>query len=165
MYSAYRITWVWPLLVGLVTFWPVWIWYVRRLGDGGGEVWGLVSMMTALVILRLRQDRQVSGAGHLIVPLTLLLSYIGSYNRLPPILRAAIAFSVLATLSSSYLGGRRFDFGIWGLFMLALPVVSSFQFVFAYPLRLLVGWLATPLIQLSGFMVSQQGTLLVWGNR
>lgn len=163
--STHRWTRLGPLLIALGAFWPVWLWYARRLGDGNGEVFGLVSMFTALFVLATRRSDGALGTRELVLPCALFVAYIAGYVVLPPIARAAIAFSVLAILASRYRGGRVFDVGIWGLFMLALPVIASFQFVFAYPLRVLVGQLAAPLIQLSGFMVAREGTLLLWGDR
>ncbi|MFT4582190.1 MAG: exosortase/archaeosortase family protein [Gammaproteobacteria bacterium] len=165
MLNMQRVAICWPLFVATAAFWPVWIWYAQRLNDGSGEVWELVSIATALLVLVLRPVQNRTAARCLIAPVCVLVVYVCTYKFLPPLLRAGLAFSVLAILASSYRGARRFDVGIWGLFMLALPVVASFQFAFAYPMRVLIGWFAVPLLNLTGFMVTQQGTLLMWGER
>lgn len=165
MLSVRRVALVWPGLLAIAALWPIWAWYLQRLDDGNGEPWGLVSIMTALLLLGLRAPQTRREASRLTAPVCGLIIYIATFNIFPPLLRAGLAFSVQAMLASSYRGGRGFDIGIWGLFMLALPVVASFQFAFAYPMRVMIGWFAVPLIELTGFMVTQQGTLLMWGAR
>lgn len=158
---AWPVTWL--LAAALVAFWPVWDWYARRLDDGGGEPWGLFALIVAVSIVALRGTPGVVVPRSLIGPGLLAAVYIVGYGSLPPLLRGVVAFSVLAMLVSATRAERSPDIGVWGLFMLALPVVSTFQFLFAFPLRVAVGEIAAPLLQLAGLNVRAEGAVLLWG--
>ena len=94
---------------------------------------------------------------------TLTLLYAASYAWVAPIFRAAIAVTA-AGCTLSFCRGRRLQPGIAGLLLIALPVISSLQFVLGYPLRAAVGWLAAPLRNLTGFAVVSEGACLNWGG-
>jgi len=162
------------LLIHLLAFWPLGLWYLQRLADGGDEAWGLLSLMTAavLIIREARHGAPAFSAGNAAGgrPVDFLWSalftlvYAASYVWLPPLARACLAVTALtATLSACFLR-RRFHAGIWGLLMLSLPVIESLQFFAGYPLRTLVAALAATLLRLGGLAVVPQGAALGWGD-
>jgi exosortase/archaeosortase family protein len=58
--------------------------------------------------------------------------------------------------------GKPFHPGICGLLLLSLPLISSIQFFLGYPMRVVVGEAGALLLQLSGFAVIREGTMLNW---
>lgn len=172
------------LLTHLLAFWPVWPWYMQRLADGGDEPWGLLSLITAVVFV-IREARNGAAAAtnatqgmsltgavtgrsrwsiNLLWSAGLTLLYAASYAWLPPLARACLAVTALtATVSACFLH-QRFHAGIWGLWLLSLPIMESLQFFAGYPLRALVTMLAAVLLRLGGLAVVPQGAALGWGD-
>src|SRR5215475_7653812 len=37
------------LVIESLAFWPVWRWYIHRLGDRSDEAWGIVALVTAVL--------------------------------------------------------------------------------------------------------------------
>jgi exosortase len=95
----------------------------------------------------------------------LVLVYALSYPFVPSLVRAIVAMTVIAVAGSSVWLGRRLDVRLWGLLLLALPLVSSLNFYLGFPLRAVVGESAQMLLQMNGFAVVREGTMLVWNDR
>ncbi len=155
------------LAVELLAFWPVWRWYVHRLNDQSDEAWGIVALVTALTFI-FRHKRENGSAFsaplRLMLPATLLLCYSLSYHFLSPLPRAAIAVTAIAATISAMRFGRRLHPGVWGLLLLALPVVASLQFYLGFPMRAVVARLAAPMLQINGFAVTAVGASLNWNG-
>jgi len=100
----------------------------------------------------------------LTLPATLLLCYSALYHFLAPLPRAAIAVTAIAATVSSMRFGRRLHLGVWGLLLLALPVVASLQFYLGFPMRAVVAKLAAPMLQINGFAVTAVGASLNWNG-
>lgn len=150
------------LLCSLLALWPVFHWYALRMFDGSDESFGLLALITALGFV-LTSRRADEGETIPLKSITILLGvYILGYFFLPPILRAAIAVTLLGLLLSQRYLGSRLHTGLWGLLLLSLPVVASMQFYLGYPLRWLVGQLAGRLLQLNGLAVTHAGAVLNW---
>ncbi len=98
------------------------------------------------------------------LPAMLLLCYSLSYHLLSPLPRAAIAVTAIAATVSAIRFGQRLHLGVWGLLLLALPVVASLQFYLGFPMRALVAKLAAPMLQLNGFAVAAEGASLNWNG-
>jgi exosortase/archaeosortase family protein len=161
------------LAIELLAFWPVWRWYVHRLSDQSDEAWGIVALVTAVLFIFLRGPESGSGVAksahaqpgqRLILPAMLLLCYSLSYHFLSPLPRAAIAVTAIAATISAFRFGRRLHLGVWGLLLLALPVVASLQFYLGFPMRAVVARLAAPMLQLNGFAVTPEGASLNWNG-
>ena len=177
------------LAVELLAFWPVWRWYVHRLNDQSDEAWGIVALVTA--VLFALWHRQESGSGidkivtlsspqrrrerggfaegkreerGLILPAMLLVCYALSYHFISPLPRAVIAVTAIAATISAIRFGQRLHLGLWGLLLLALPVVASLQFYLGFPMRAVVAELAAPMLQLNGFAVVAEGACLNWNG-
>lgn len=152
------------IAIQVAAFWPVVRWYCMRMLDSSDEPWGVVALATALVFLLSHGRRNHINATDLIVPTFAVSLYAVSYSFIPPIFRAGLAVIALSfTLSLCYLG-KKMHWGLLGLLILSLPVISSLQFYLGYPLRLLVAWLAVPLLQMNGLDVSYAGTCLSWNG-
>ncbi len=152
-----------PLVAALIACWPVWRWYGARLFGQGGEPWVLVALLTAVLLAWRDGSKAELKSPSLRLPTLLMLAYALSCVWLPPLFRAAIAFTLLGVLVSEGRLGTRLHPGLWGLLLLALPVVASLQFYLGYPLRVLVGTLAAALLQLQGIGAVREGATLHWG--
>ena len=100
----------------------------------------------------------------LMLPATLLLCYSLSYHFLSPLPRAAMAVTAIAATVSVIRFGKRFHLAVWGLLLLALPVVASLQFYLGFPMRAVVARLAAPMLQINGFAVVAEGASLNWNG-
>jgi len=155
------------LAVELLAFWPVWRWYVHRLNDQSDEAWGIVALVTALMFIfwhKRENGSAFSAPLRLMLPATLLLCYSLSYHFLSPLPRAAIAVTAIAATISAMRFGRRLHPGVWGLLLLALPVVASLQFYLGFPMRAVVARLTAPMLQINGFAVTAVGASLNWNG-
>lgn len=154
-----------PLGVPIAAFWPVWHWISVRALDDSGDAWELLSLATVLLLL----IRTPLPAQHrdirLLLPTVLLLLYAATYPFLAPLLRACIAITAVAVVCSELWFGKRMQLSLWGLWLLALPVIASLNFYLGYPLRVVVGTAAQALLQMNGFAVVREGTLLNWNGQ
>jgi exosortase/archaeosortase family protein len=105
-----------------------------------------------------------SAPPRLMLPAAILLYYSLSYHFLSPLPRAAIAVTAIAATVSAIRLGRRMHLGVWGLLLLALPVVASLQFYIGFPMRAVVARLAAPMLQINGFAVTAVGASLNWNG-
>jgi exosortase/archaeosortase family protein len=155
--------WIW-IIAPLVALWPVWLWMVERATDRSTDPWELVSLATATVLIwqrgQARNDRPIS----LAAPIAFMLVYFCSYHSLPPLGRAIVAVMVMGTCISVAFFNQRMPLALWGLLLLSLPLIASFNFYFGYPLRALAGSATAALLQMNGFSVVREGTLLTWNG-
>jgi len=158
------------LALQLLAFWPVWRWYAARVMDPSGEPWGLLALGTAVLFCGWKKSEAgttaMAGAAKYawILPTLLTLLYTATYPLLPPLLRAGIAFTAIACTVSAYRLGTPLHLGTWGRLLGSLPIMPSLQFYLGYPLRTLVAAPTALLLQLTGFAVVREGTLLNWGG-
>ncbi len=158
------------LLLQLAAFWPVWAWYAKRFAAGNGDdQWCLLAGLTAIVFL-LRERKTLVSRGLeqpciWFLPTLLMSAYAATFHLLPPILRAVIAVIAIAFTLSQCLVRKPLQPAIVGLFLLALPIIPLLQFYLGYPLRVVVGAVTAPLLQLSGLAVVREGTCLNWNGQ
>jgi exosortase/archaeosortase family protein len=144
---------------------PVWPWYAARVRDGSDEPWCVLAVVAALVVIARGGGKPAREGKSFALPAMLLAAYAAAAVWLPPIFGAAIAFLAVGSSLHYWRWGCFFNAGVWGLLVLGTPLMSSVQFYLGYPLRVLVGYLSAPLIHLSGFTVTVEGTLLNWGGK
>ena len=150
------------LLLQLVTFWPVWRWYLARLGDASDEPLGIVALATAALVLLLHGRPQRLSQRQVLVATVLSGLYLYAWTWGTPLVRGSLAIIAMAyTLGAGYLRHTLHP-GWLGLLWLSLPLAASLQFYTGYPLRVATAWLAAPLLSLTGFAVTAQGTCLLW---
>lgn len=150
------------LCVQLLGFWPVWRWYLVRVTDGSDEPLGLLALGTALGFLLWQRQSHPLTSRALLLASGLTLAYVGTWPWCPSLLRAALALlAVGCVLSQGYLG-RALHPGVLGLFVLSLPLMTSWQFYAGYPARLATASLAAHLLRLTGVPVVAQGASLAW---
>lgn len=110
------------------------------------------------------ESKQAPAGQRLMLPAMLLLCYALSYHFLSPLPRAAIAITAIAATISIARFGKRLHLGVWGLLLLALPVIASLQFYLGFPMRTIVAKLAAPMLQINGFAVTAEGASLNWNG-
>jgi exosortase len=145
-------------------FWPVWRWYLARLGDGGDERWGLLAVAAIAILARRPGPTAAAAEGALPVVCIGVATYAIAFPLLPPLGRAALAVSALGVYLSRRRFGRLIHLGVLGLLLLALPVEATVQFVLGYPLRALVARSSAGLLGLGGVAARPEGTGLVWAG-
>ncbi len=150
------------LALAVAGFWPVWTWYAARVAASPEEVWGLISLATALVFLLGDRDTTGASPARLVVPAALAALYAASYSSLPALGRACLAVAAVASTAHALFGGARPPVAAWGLLPLSLPVVASLQFYLGFPLRVVTATAAAAMIQSTGFAVVRDGTVLDW---
>jgi exosortase len=155
----------WSLrLVPVLTFYPIWKWYVARLADGSDEPWGVLALATALVFFWRNGSCIKFKTGQLVLPSLIMLVYAGTYPFAPRLVQAALAMAAVACVGSSVRLGTPVHPASLGLLLLSLPVMSSLQFYLGYPLRVISGVLAAGSLQLAGLAVVRDGACLRWGT-
>ena len=155
------------LIVGLqaIAFWEVWRWYVSRAVYSWDQPWGLLAFVAAIVFLFASKKPLPQQERSLLLPASLIVLYVATYFVLPPLGRAIVAFTTLATTASSLRFGRSFHPGLFGLFYLSLPALPTLQFFGGYPLRVVVAGLTAPILRIGGFAVVTEGTCLNWAGK
>jgi exosortase/archaeosortase family protein len=153
------------LLALALALWPHWTWMAHRLTDGSDEPWGVLALVTVLVLVG-REWRKlvVPPRAALLASAALVLLATGLRPWVPALAAAAIAMGALAV----FLAGARRDrpaTPLATLLLLALPVIASLQFYFGYPLRLVTAALAAPVLQLLGFSVQAAGAAFAYEGR
>jgi len=154
----------WPalLLCGMgAAFWPVWRWYLLRITDGSDEPWGILALLSLLVI-RWR-DRIREGAlqeRHFATAAAVLAIYLIAFDALVPLGRAILAAVAFASV---LLRGRGMA-GLWGLLGLSLPILATLQFYLGFPLRMLAAQASELTLRAGGYEVIREGTVLRWAG-
>jgi exosortase len=140
--------------------WPVWRWYFLRMTDGSDEPWGVLAIVS-LVMLRLRDGApQRLSERRFALPAAMLALYAIGYPILPPLVRAIL---VLAAFGVVLLRGPGAA-GQAGLLALSLPLMATMQFYLGFPLRLLAAEASAVVLRFCEYMVVREGTLLHWAG-
>jgi exosortase/archaeosortase family protein len=155
--------WLRPLwMVGalLLALWPHGVYVARRLVDGSDEPWGIVALLTVIVLLvRDRVQLVVPGRAMLVTAAILAVIAAVAERVLPDLAAAAIAMLALGTLLTGSL--RRPAAALIALLLLALPIIASLQFYLGYPLRWLVAHASAGLLTLAGWPSQASGAAIV----
>jgi exosortase/archaeosortase family protein len=146
-----------PLILALevAAFWPVWIWWARRIGAEPEAGWGLLALATAIFFAC--RKPAVPRASLLCIVVAMVAIYGLSFWVVTPIFRAGIAVAAIGvTLAWSP--------GVAGLCVIALPIAASLQFVAGFPMRLAASSIAAWVLTLAGAAVRAEGTGLRWSG-
>ncbi|MDQ8181459.1 archaeosortase/exosortase family protein [Pelagicoccus sp. SDUM812005] len=141
----------------LFACWPSVRWYGARMLDGADEPWGVLALGAALVFAALGRGQAVSPRRYLLAAVLLLVPLLlGGVTT--PLIQGLFVVLALAALWVD----RRAWLGHTGLFVLALPLISSLQFYGGFPLRWAIGKLSVAVLNLFGLGVESQGTVMLW---
>ena len=151
------------LLLGqVVAFWPVGYWYTQRMLDGSDEPWGILAIITVLILVVKKGTWSAPSAQSVIISAVIVAIYAASYGGLPPLFRGILAVIALSFSLSSICYGRTVHTGIFGLMIVSLPLIASLQFYGGFPIRVITAFVSSHLLGLLGYDVHPQGTLLYW---
>lgn len=154
------------VIATIVVFWPVWIWYVRRILYSTFEYVSVIPLIA--IIFFIVRDKKIACIIELKkynLFILLMSVYIILFHYIPELVRAFLAFSIIAFLLSEVYFKIKINFTLLGLFFLSLPVIPTIDFYFGYPLRLLATNISFLLIRMSGYRVELEGTMIEYGNR
>lgn len=156
------------LLLPVLACWQVWVWSAQRMQDRSDDPLGLLALVVAIVLAFFTTDKATRRRS-LDVPQTVaIVSMLGAYaltsSLLPMLIRAGFAVTAIVLAVSYIAFGKRLHLGIWGLGMLALPVVATMQFYLGFPLRMIITHACSLLLSCAGYAVQQSGTDLVWNH-
>lgn len=148
-------------LVGLVVAgWPVLRWYALRLRDGSDEPLGLVALAVACFFLRGRDWRAKLPRWLGLGLMSGILAYVVVYPWMPALARALVFVILIGVAVAPKISA----FAWTVLLSLSLPLVSTLQFYFGYPLRLPTTQLAAMLLRCGGIAANADGTTLLWAG-
>ncbi len=152
-----------PLLAALLlALWPHWSYMARRTVDGSDEPWGILALVTALVLLAVeREALQVPGRAALAASAGLAVAAALAHLALPDLFAAAVAMLALAVFLVHALP-RRPATPLVALLLLALPIVATLQFYLGYPLRALMAHAAALLLAAGGIDASASGASIAY---
>lgn len=145
----------------LLAGWPCWRWLSLRLSAPGEVVPSLLAITTAVGIVLAQRDSAPALPMRLRACTVLLLLYAALFFTLPPLGRAAVYVIALATFLPNIAPASRRTWWIAGLFLLALPVIPSLQFLAGFPLRRAVAEGAALLLRMQGLRVGVAGVALM----
>lgn len=148
-----------------IAFWNGWRLLAERSGDG---VSALLLAAVALAASWPAMRRIARSAAAPVPPAPLgaaFLLYAAASLAAPFLVQAAIAVATFLLLCRHVGGSSAPALPLVGLGLLALPVLPSFDFAFAYPMRLACARLTAWLLQLNGVGVSVEGVALAWNGK
>mgnify|MGYP001354366258 CR=1 FL=1 len=140
--------------------WPVWRWYLARIGDGSDEPWGLAALAVAMAFVPWRRLREPLPPGAALCVGGAAAAVFLGYELLPALVRGWFWMLALVAL----IGRAGPALARAGLLLLSLPVVATAQFYLGFPLRALTAACSVPLLHLFGYEVTRQGTALRWAG-
>ena len=152
--------WIWLALFA-AALWPAWWWMGRRMADGSDDPLGLLALgvLGALVWTQRRRLRASPRLPWLAAGLGFALAATVSASLLPSLAAALLAVLAVACALAAWLPHGLPTLPVFGLSVLALPLLASLQFYAGYPLRVLTAeasrWLLSPF-----FMVERAGATL-----
>ena len=153
--------WRWLALL-TVALWPTWWWMGQRMVDGSDDPLGILAL-GALALVLWTHRKQLRTAPHLglqAIALTGTVLTTALHNQLPDLLVALIGILSLAAGLLAFLPARVSSAPVWGLSVLALPLLASLQFYAGFPLRVLTAEVSRWLLSL-GFIAERTGSSLV----
>jgi exosortase/archaeosortase family protein len=146
--------------------WPVWRWYVARVGDSPDDAAALVALVALFALSPRRRARAADApAGLALLPSALALAaYAATYPFVPRLTSAVLAFLALGFAWSLWRHGTPLRPWTVGLGLLGLPMASSLQFYLGYPLRVASGVIALAVLRAGGIAALREGVTLRWGE-
>jgi exosortase/archaeosortase family protein len=154
-----------PLALLLAALWLHLAWIARRLTDGSDEPWGLLALVTVLLLVA-RDRAQLAAPSPRALAASGLLAALAAVALwwLPALLAAALAMLALAVYVTAALPQRPAA-PMVTLLLLALPLIASLQFYLGFPLRVATAHVAAPLLALLGIDAAPAGAALLFDGR
>ncbi|SFU72433.1 exosortase/archaeosortase family protein [Polaromonas sp. YR568] len=159
---------VWLALLA-AALWPTWLWMGRRMLDGSDDPLGLLAL-AALGWLAWRSRHRLRAApplGWLAVALAGAVLATAVQGMLPALAVSLLALLALAAGLAAFLPATVATAPMFGLSVLALPLLASLQFYAGFPLRVITAeasrWLlmASHVVERSGASLRVDGHLVI----
>lgn len=153
---------VW-LLAQAAALWPHWQWSAARVSDGSDDPLGVAAAAMLLAVAWQAGPRMTAAPrdGWLALALIATVAATASLGHWPPLVGALLAALAMASALRAWLPAATPSLPLFGLAVLAVPLVSSLQFYAGYPLRLVTAQLSTWALQTAGFMAERSGASMV----
>jgi exosortase/archaeosortase family protein len=150
---------VW-LALQAAALWTHWRWAAARVSDGSDDPLGLAALAVLLwaVARHASELRGTPRSGALAAALLLSVAATVAAILAPPLLAALVAALALVCGLHAFMPSNRATLPLTMLAVLALPVISSWQFYAGYPLRVLTAQLSTWALQLAGMQAERSGS-------
>jgi exosortase/archaeosortase family protein len=156
-----------------VAFWPVFVWYAARTFDKSDQPWGLLALLTALIIIVVSVREKNKIAETLSEPqnaatndnkfwagITAVSIYMISYSVAPPLVQSILLVLAIWFLLISEIPGPSKP-GLLGLLLLSLPLIPSLNFFLGYPLRIVVAEGTRIMLNNLGLDAAREGVMLL----
>jgi exosortase/archaeosortase family protein len=146
--------------------WPHWLWMVRRSSDGSDDSWGIVALLTIIVLVYLDKDElRIPPPSALSATMIWMISATVSWSWLPPIISTAFALMGCTWLIAHMLPRSRKLLPLLSLAIMALPLVASLNFYLGFPLRWFCAQSTSMLLSILGTEVTPAGASLWWNGK
>lgn len=155
------------LVLQAAALWPIWVWYVHRIGDGSDEPWGLLALAAVLLLAFGERDNLNEEPRPALLLAAGALTVLGASvtSWVPALVRAGLGVTALGLCFTAIHNRSRPLAPLMALLLLSLPVIASLQFYAGYPLRAVTAWCSSGLLRLAGLAVEQSGASLTWMGR
>lgn len=145
-----------------IALWPTWMWMAQRMTDGSDDPLGILALaaLGALTWQARRELRDTPWRPGLWIALGFTLLASTAFGQLRPLLVGLLSMVAVTGVLLAFLPQRIAKAPVFGLAVLALPLLSSLQFYAGYPLRVVTAevsrWLLWPF-----FSVWREGSTLM----
>ncbi len=161
-YSIY----LFAMMIGcqVAAFYPVLGWLSRRISINNEGFCACVAG-GAGVLFMILQSRPDAPSTRLLKASALITGlYAVTFSFTPGLVKAFFAVTALYCTGAAFRAGSAVHAPCLGLFLLALPVIPSFQFFLGYPMRVISGLSALAMLRMNGYAVSLSGVTLQLGE-
>jgi len=157
--------WRWLALL-VVALWPTWWWMAQRQFDGSDDPLGILAL-AALGVLVWHQRKRLRAAPRLGLQALALCGAVLTtvlHTLLPDLVVALLGMLSLAAGLLAFLPASVASAPVWGLAVLALPLLASLQFYAGFPLRVLTAELSRWPLALAHSVERSGSSLVVDGQ-
>jgi exosortase/archaeosortase family protein len=153
------------LILLIAAFWEGWWLLIDRFGDS----FAAFPLVVLLLVVAFPAIKAIRAGTAPPVPASLLCAALGAYIGFAwfGIVLIQIAIAVIALLIVTYhsASGQTPSAPLFGVGLLLLPVLPSFEFYLAYPLRVICAVLSAGLLRMNGISVDVEGVVLHWQGK
>jgi exosortase/archaeosortase family protein len=163
--TRYRIA-LFVMMIGcqVAAFYPVLVWLSRRISVNDEGLCACVAGGVGVLFMILH-SRPGAPSTRLLTASALITGlYAVTFAFTPGLGKAFLAVTALYCTGAAFRTGSTVHAPCVGLFLLALPVIPSFQFYLGYPMRVISGLSALAMLRMNGYAVSLSGVALKFGE-
>jgi exosortase/archaeosortase family protein len=153
--------WAW-LALHAAALWPHGHWALRRLVDGSDDPlgWAAVAALVLWLVRAAPLLRVQPRLTWLALAACLTVAATAAWGWAPPLAAALLAMLALAAHLAAWVPAGVARTPLFGLALLALPLVASLQFYLGYPLRVFTAAFSAWLLQAAGLAAERSGVAM-----